>query len=275
MTINELKRQFLCLQSEALPYHWLERWLLSVLNQDKAFMIAYGDYVLSEKELGRLNAGIEQMKQGVPLAYVMGHQGFFGHEFLVNEHTLIPRPDSELLVQTVLDFVKDRQAGRILDLGTGSGCIAISLAKALPDWLIMGVDKSAQATMMASQNAYRLGAKNITIVQSDWFSSVAGKWHVIVSNPPYIAKDDEHLEALSAEPISALVADENGLADIRWIIEQAGAYLHDGGMLALEHGHTQAHQVQDLLKQAGFKEVMTLQDYGANDRVTWGVWYAQ
>lgn len=274
MTINELKRQFLCLQSEALPYHWLERWLLSVLNQDKAFMIAYGDYVLSEKELSRLNAGIEQMKQGVPLAYVMGHQGFFGHEFMVNEHTLIPRPDTEILVQAALDFAQAGAGGRILDLGTGSGCIAISLAKALPDWLVMGVDKSAQAVFVASQNAHQLGVDNVTLVQSDWFSSVAGKWHIIVSNPPYIAKDDEHLSKLSAEPISALVADDGGLMDICHIIQEARAFLCQGGLLALEHGYDQAYKVQDLFRQAGFQDITTLKDYGGQDRVTQGVWYA-
>lgn len=274
MTISELKRHFRQLSNESLPYHWLQSWLKFVLSKDDVFLMVHEDYVLGDDELSRLHDGIDQMKQGVPLAYLVGHQGFFGHEFKVNQHTLIPRPDTEILVQAVLDFVgqSGMSAGRILDLGTGSGCIAISLAKALPDWLIMGVDKSPQAVLVASQNAHELGADNVTLVQSDWFSSVAGKWHVIVSNPPYIAKDDEHLPYLSAEPMSALVAEDEGLADIQHIIQEARAFLYDGGLLAIEHGHDQAHKVSALLQQAGFVGMCTLKDYGNNDRVTMGVW---
>lgn len=273
MTISELKRHFRHITSETLPHHWLQSWLKFVIAQDDVFLMVHDDYVLSDDELSRLHEGIDKMSQGTPLAYLMGRQAFFGHEFMVNEYTLIPRPDTEILVQTVLDFVVHQPKGRILDLGTGSGCIAVSLAKALPDWLIMGVDKSPQALSVASQNAHALGADNVTLVQSDWFSAVAGKWHVIVSNPPYIAKDDEHLSALTAEPITALVADEAGLSDIAIIIDGATTRLERGGSLLIEHGHAQACDVQRLFEQAGFGQVKTIKDYGNNDRVTMGVWH--
>lgn len=271
-TLQTLKSEFRQISHDALPYHWLESWLLFVLNQDKSFLITNGDYVLSADEYRRLTDGMAKMQQGIPLAYVMGKQAFFGHEFIVNEHTLIPRPDTEILVQTALQCAKSAQNSRLLDLGAGSGCIAISLAKALPDWSVVAVDVSAQAIQVAHQNRTQLNADNCHIVLSDWYQNVQGKFDVIVSNPPYIAKDDTHLSRLTAEPITALVADDEGLSDIKTIITGATHHLYQGGFLLIEHGFNQGKAVAELFESAGFIRVQIIKDYGGNDRVTMGVY---
>ncbi|TWV81567.1 peptide chain release factor N(5)-glutamine methyltransferase [Moraxella sp. VT-16-12] len=273
MTVQALKSHFRQISHDTLPYHWLESWLLFVLKKDKSFLITDGDYVLSDDEYDGLTAGIKKMQQGVPLAYLMGKQGFFGHEFLVNEHTLIPRPDTEILLDVVLDFTDHHtpKNSHLLDLGTGSGCIALSLAKALPDWSVLAVDFSQSAIHIAGQNCELLQANNCQFVVSDWYKNVQSKFDVIVSNPPYIAKDDEHLGRLSAEPITALVADDDGLSDIKIIIAGAKNHLNKGGLLAIEHGFDQGEKVRLLFDDAGFVNVKTVKDYGGNDRVTFGV----
>lgn len=274
MTVRELQKYFRTISHEQLPYHWLECYLLSVLGKDKGFLIAHDDYQLSDEQMHALNDGVAQMQNGKPLAYVLGHQAFFGHQFFVNEHTLIPRPDTEILVETVLGFVRERglRQGKILDLGTGSGCIAITLAKALPAFEVLAVDFSKNALQITQKNITHLQATNCQCLWSDWFSAVVGRFDVIVSNPPYIADDDEHLANLTAEPLSALVADHQGLSDIKTIIKNSIHHLNPRGLLAIEHGHQQAMAVQALFCQFGFGEVCTVQDYGGNDRVTLGVY---
>lgn len=271
-TLRTVKAHCRQIASDTLPYHWLENWLLFVLNKDKSFLITDGDYVLSDDECIRLYEGITKMQSGTPLAYLIGKQGFFGYEFVVNEHTLIPRPDTEILVKMVLDFVSHHaiKNTRILDLGTGSGCVALSLAKVLPNCSVAAVDFSQQAIQIAHQNRELLGVHNCQILLSDWYENVEGKFDVIVSNPPYIAKDDEHLTHLTAEPITALVADDNGLSDIKTIIKGAKNHLTKGGMLAIEHGFNQGDDVQKLFGLLGFVDVQTIKDYGGHDRVTLG-----
>lgn len=235
MTIKTLKDNFRQLANTHLPYHWLESLLLFVLDKDKAFLISNDEYVLTQEEYQALTHGLTQLQHGLPLAYVTGFQGFFGHEFRVNEHTLIPRADTEILVERALAFIHDNQLknARILDLGTGSGCIGISLAKALPDSQVLLSDMSHYALAVAKDNAKRLSVKNCQFRQTFWYEGIDDKFDVIISNPPYIAKDDEHLEHLVAEPITALVADDDGLADIKSIITGALTHLTQGGLLAI------------------------------------------
>jgi release factor glutamine methyltransferase len=222
------------------------------------------------------NHGLQQLAAGRPLAYVIGQQGFWKHEFLVDQSTLIPRPDTEILVETVLQLTKNSlsKPKKILDLGTGSGCIAISLAAELAKSHITAVDISLQALQIAMQNANRVGVTNLDFLQGHWYQPIKTEcqFDVIVSNPPYIDPQDSHLAALSDEPITALIADEQGLADLRHIIAQAPNYLKDAGILVLEHGYDQAQSVRQMLAIHGFIDINTVRDYGGNERVTYGQW---
>ncbi len=273
-SIHALKTQFHQWTNPYLPYHWLESWLLFVLDKDKVFLMLHDDYVLSDDEYDAFHKGLARLQQGIPLAYLIGWQGFFGREFKVNEHTLIPRADTEVLVEAVLTFVRNRslQSPYLLDLGAGSGCIGITLAKELPNSQVLLGDVSAYALAVATDNARQLGAANCQFCQTSWYEGIEGRFDVIVSNPPYIAKNDEHLEHLKAEPITALVAEDEGLSDIKCIIDGSLHHLVRGGMLAIEHGHDQGSVVQALFNKANFKEVDTIKDYGGNDRITIGIY---
>lgn len=279
-----------------VPSHWVTDWLLYVLQKSPSFLITDGDYQLTESEQTQFETGIAQMQSGTPLAYLTGKQAFWSLEFEVNEHTLIPRPDTEVLVERVLGWIDNHAQNddtnnspqRLLDLGTGSGCIAISLAHELQTlapnrWQVTAIDYSKPALEVAKRNAVLNDVTNIEFKQSDWFSVLNSSenseraadkpvFDVIVSNPPYIVDNDEHLDKLKAEPLSALVAPDNGLGDIKQIAEQARDYLVSGGLLAIEHGYDQGELVRQIFTDFGFTQVETLQDYGGNDRVTWGVY---
>lgn len=265
--------------------HTRQQWLLYCLNQPLGYLISHGDEAVGEAVLAQYHAGLKKLAQGVPLAYVIGRQAFWRHEFLVNAHTLIPRPDSERLVETVLKWINNAKNSlsksntnspkQLLDLGTGSGCLAISLALELPNWHITAVDISADALHMAQQNVTALGANNVTLVQGSWLAAFAGmqprpQFDVIISNPPYIAADDPHLPQLHAEPLGALVAADDGLADIAQIVTQSRAFLNPQGLLAFEHGYQQGRAVRELLANSGFHAIQTVRDYGGNERVTFG-----
>lgn len=278
-SIDYIKRHF----DNHLPKHWQEQWLLFVLQKPFNFLITDVNYRLNSDEYQRYQTGIQAMQQGTPLAYLMGTAYFWSLPFNVNEHTLIPRADSELVVEIALQLADnlpakqssqdDKPSIQLLDLGTGSGCLGLAIKKSLDDKGIdshmTACDNSLEALMVAKSNAKQL---NITaqFIKSDWFSAIDGTFNLIIANPPYIAYDDEHLSDLSAEPITALVADDNGLSDIAHIIRHAYAYLD--GYLVIEHGYNQAKQVQHLLTQAGFKKITTCRDYGGNDRVTYGLY---
>lgn len=275
-TIDQLKRSIRANTPDPVAYGDKLELLCAILDKAPSFLITQGDDVLSDDEYRAWLDSVERLDRGEPLAYVLGRQGFWGREFMVNRHTLIPRPDSERLIETVLDFVKVKglTAPRILDLGTGSGCLAVTLAKELPSSQVMAVDFCANALQVATQNGKHLQADNCQFIQSDWFDKVVGVFDVIVSNPPYIAPDDEHLPSLRAEPVTALVADELGLADIRRIVAGAGRFLASGGLLAVEHGYDQGQAVAKIFTQCGFSDVQTIKDYGNNDRLTLGVYHA-
>lgn len=269
---------------EDVPKYWVRAWLLHILQKPSSFLITDEDYQLTDSELKQFNAGVTKMQQGTPLAYLTGRQEFWSLDFKVNEHTLIPRPDTEILIEQVLNWIKsqpkssdyDSAPKRLIDLGTGSGCIAISLAHELKhdNWQTVAVDVSAEALEVARHNATVNKIANIEFIQSSWYSELSTNdeqlFDVIVSNPPYIDEADEHLARLIAEPISALSAPNHGLADIEHIVGQAPRYLRVGGLLAIEHGFDQGAAVRQLFLDTGFHAVHTVQDFGGNDRVTLG-----
>lgn len=280
-----------------LPAHWVSDWLLHVLQKSPSFLITDGNYQLTDAEQAQFNTGITQMQAGKPLAYLTGKQAFWSLEFEVNEHTLIPRPDTEILVEQVLDWITQHKNSlsisndepilapyQLLDLGTGSGCIAISLAHELAtiypkQWQVTALDFSTEALAVAKRNSQLNAVSNIQFLHSDWFSVFQNSeatdkplFDVIVSNPPYIVDNDQHLDKLKAEPLSALVAPDNGLGDIKQIAEQARDYLVRGGLLAVEHGYDQGELVRQMFTDFGYDQVKTLKDYGGNDRVTLGIY---
>lgn len=291
-TIRQIKQQIQQLTNgkveSMLPLSWLTDWLLYVIDEPSSFLITDESYKLTDSQLMQFNMGVAEMQAGTPLAYLTGQQEFWSLNFNVNEHTLIPRPDTEILVEQVLNWIRsqpksagdDNKPKRLLDLGTGSGCIAISLAHELKhklkhdNWQMVAVDLSLEALKVAKENAIINDVNNIKFVQSSWYDKLsiqdAHLFDVIVSNPPYIDEEDVHLVRLVAEPISALSAPNHGLADIEHIVQQSPQYLRTGGLLAIEHGFDQGEAVRQVLSDNDFTVVQTVQDYGGNDRVTFG-----
>ena len=295
-TIGQIKQKIQQLTNAAasshLPSFWLTDWLLFVIEQPSSFLITDENYQLTDSELTQFHAGVTKMQQGTPLAYLTGQQEFWSLNFKVNEHTLIPRPDTEVLIEQVLAWINSQpksadgnnKPNRLLDLGTGSGCIAISLAHELDKrqpnnkaekWQVVAVDLSLEALKVARHNAMvNEVAADIKFIQSSWYEVLSAQdeplFDVIVSNPPYIDEEDEHLARLVAEPISALSAPNHGLADIAHIVKQAPQHLRKGGLLAIEHGFDQGSKVRQLFLDNRFESVHTVQDFGGNDRVTLG-----
>lgn len=273
-TIKHIRQHFRQLVSPSLPQHWLDGWLLWLLDKPSSFLMTDTDHTLTDAQYQKLHEGIKKMQAGIPLAYLTGVQGFWHWDFSVNEHTLIPRADSEILVATTLAQIKAHfkttHHATLLDLGTGTGCLGISLAKELPNWQITLSDKSPSALQVAKQNAQRLLASNVSCVVSDWYEHIDQRFDVIISNPPYIRADDPHLTKLHAEPMSALVATDNGLSDLDTIISHAKQHLLPFGLLVVEHGYDQKVAVQQKFAQSGFHHITTQQDFGGNDRITFG-----
>jgi release factor glutamine methyltransferase len=218
---------------------------------------------------------LQRRLSGEPVAYVLGEREFYGLNFSVMPQVLIPRPDTETLVEAALNKIPLDKNCRVLDMGTGSGAIAIAIAKHRPLASVTGIDRSPAALELAEKNARQLGAGNAGFRQSHWFSALAEEqFDVIVSNPPYIAADDPHLSQgdLRFEPASALAAGADGLNDIREIVSKAPQHLAAGGWLFLEHGYDQAQAVAKLLRAAGFGEVASVMDLAGVLRVTRGEW---
>jgi release factor glutamine methyltransferase len=244
--------------------------LCHVLGVSNSYLYSYPERQLSRTELQRLESITGQRLQGQPLAYLFGHWSFFGLSLQVSPSTLIPRPDTETLVEHALALTLPTQA-RVLDLGTGTGAIALALAHNRPQWQVTAVDYIDQAVALAESNRRALNIANCRMLASNWYSALADEqFDLIVSNPPYIDPQDPHLSELQYEPLTALIAANNGLADIMLIITNATAYLNRGGWLWLEHGYNQAEAVRDLLQQAGFIDVISVKDYGDNWRISGG-----
>jgi release factor glutamine methyltransferase len=222
-------------------------------------------------ELGGYSADVARLLAGEPLAYVLGEQPFREHAFRVTPDVLIPRPDTEVLVACALEAIAEDRTGRILDLGTGSGCIAISIAFERPACEVVAVDASAAALAVARDNAARLDAGNVRFVESDWYAALEGeRFDLIVSNPPYVAAGDPHLADLAHEPRSALVAGADGLDDIRRIVAGAGSHLRPGGSLMVEHGYDQRDAVMGIFRAGGFEVLLAHDDLAGRPRVVEG-----
>lgn len=248
------------------------RLLEHVLGVDHAWLIVHAADRLAEAVQTRFAALLARRVAGEPLAYITGRAGFWTLELDVTPDVLIPRPDTETLVEAILDRY-DARPLQVLDLGTGSGAIALALAAERPRWQITATDASAPALACAAANAKRLGLAHIAFGHGHWYAPVAGQvFDLIVSNPPYIAAGDRHLDApaLRHEPQTALVAAENGLADLEQITMGAASRLNANGALFVEHGADQADAVRARLRAAGFAAVATLKDLGGNARVSHG-----
>lgn len=260
------------LQDSKSPAVDAELLLCHVLGKPRSFLFTWPEQEVDELLAAQFHQLLARRVSGEPVAYLLGRREFYGHELLVSADTLIPRPDTELLVDVVLEKLPAEKPLRIADLGTGTGAIAISLALTRPAWQLLAVDYIVAVLDLVERNVRRLRAVNVTPVQSSWYSRLDGQFDAIVSNPPYIRADDMHLRRgdVRFEPRSALVSGDDGLDDIRLIIAGAPARLRAGGLLALEHGHDQGTAVRELFQCAGFESVETRRDYGDNERVTFG-----
>ncbi|OZB86188.1 MAG: protein-(glutamine-N5) methyltransferase, release factor-specific [Thiotrichales bacterium 12-47-6] len=228
---------------------------------------------VSATQQAQLSAWIQRRLQGEPLAYILGDAEFYGLTLSVTSDTLIPRQDTELLVDAALELIPERAPWTVLDMGTGSGAIAIAIAHHRPIAQVTALDASKAALAVAQDNACALRLPSIRFIHSDWFSALGQqRFDVIISNPPYIAQNDPHLQATSLpyEPISALTSGVDGLDDIRLLVQQAPKHLNSDGWLLLEHGYDQGAAVRHLMQSAGFSAIATHRDYGNNDRITLG-----
>ncbi|CCJ75585.1 peptide chain release factor N(5)-glutamine methyltransferase [Cronobacter muytjensii] len=243
-----------------------------VTGRTRTFILAFGETALTDDELTRLDALLARRVQGEPVAYLTGQREFWSLPLEVSAATLIPRPDTECLVEQALARLPAAPC-RILDLGTGTGAIALALASERPDCQVTALDVVPQAVELAKRNAQRLGIDNVTALQSHWFCALTdARFSLIVSNPPYIDGDDPHLTQgdVRFEPKSALVAQNAGLADLDAIIAGARRFLENDGWLLLEHGWRQGEAVRALFTRAGYQGVETCRDYGGNERLTLG-----
>lgn len=243
-----------------------------VTGRARTYILAFAETTLSAAQQQHLDALLTRRERGEPIAHLTGQREFWSLPLFVSPVTLIPRPDTECLVEQALARVPAGPC-RLLDLGTGTGAIALALATERPDCQVTAVDFLPEAVALAMRNAQHLAISNVTVLRSDWFSALAGQqFAVIVSNPPYIDESDPHLAQgdVRFEPKSALVAAEKGLADLAHIIATARDYLLPGGYLLLEHGWQQGDAVRALFTAAEYQQVETCQDYGGNDRLTLG-----
>jgi release factor glutamine methyltransferase len=247
--------------------------LAHVLQRDRAWLAAHGDAMLTRDQLQAFESLARRRHDGEPVAYLTGRREFFGLEIEVTRDVLIPRPETELLVEHALGAIPAGVPSRVLDLGCGSGAVALAIARERPRANVLGADVARAAVELARRNAQRLEIANATFLASDWFEAIARRsFEVIVANPPYVAEADPHLEQgdLRFEPPLALTPGADALSAIRTIVTTAPAYLVPDGVLALEHGHDQADAVQALLAGAGFRDVRSARDLAGILRVSSG-----
>ena len=251
-----------------------------VLEKPSTYLLTWPEKIVNHEQTQLFAKLLGRRLQGEPVAYILGYKEFWSLPFKVSPATLIPRPDTEVLVEQVLNEYSDFSEAnyKCLDLGTGTGAIALALASELPNWQFEAVDFNNNAVNLAQQNADNLVIKNITIYQSDWFSCIdkSKKFNVVVSNPPYIDKIDHHLTEgdVRFEPNSALVAENNGLADIEKIASGARDYLQENGALFIEHGYQQTQNVATILSRLNYQHIKTIKDLSGNDRMTMARWLA-
>jgi len=249
-----------------------ELLLAAAIGKSRSYLHTWPERIVSSEDAEAYAGYLQRRRAGEPVAYILGQQGFWKIDLEVAPHTLIPRPDTELLVETALEL-QPASPAKVLDLGTGTGAIALALASDCPAWQVTAVDRVDEAVALAERNRQRLGLGNVKVLASHWFSSLAGeRFDLIVSNPPYIAAQDPHLVEgdVRFEPSSALVAGADGLDDLRLIVSEAPQYLLAGGWLLLEHGYDQADAVRTLLVAQGFIDVASRKDLGGHERISLG-----
>ena len=243
--------------------------LAHVLGRPRAFLRAHADDAVPPADHDRFRSLLTRRLAGEPVAYLTGKREFWSLDLEVGPGVLVPRPETELLVETALDAMADRPAPQILDLGVGSGAIAVALAVELPSARITAVDASAAALEVARRNATRAGVDNIEFLQGSWYQPLAGRrFDAIVANPPYLAADDPHLPALAHEPAGALIAGPTGLEALEEITAGAPGRLHPGGIVILEHGSGQGAAVREMCARAGLQAVETRRDLAGLERAT-------
>jgi len=250
-----------------------ELLLCFILKKDRSFLRAWPEHRLDQQQVNLFQQLCEQRLKGQPIAHILGERGFWSLNLKVTTDTLIPRPDTERLVELALERIPENSQWKILDLGTGTGAIALSLAKERPHTFVTATDQSITALNIAKENAEKNTISNIEFIQSNWFEKLAQQqFNIIVSNPPYIKKNDPHLTQgdVRFEPLSALTSGEDGLHDIRLIIKNSPSHLCEKGILLLEHGYDQADAVCALLTDANFTQVRNYKDYNDNQRVSVG-----
>jgi release factor glutamine methyltransferase len=276
ITLAQAQRQIQALGLERLDAQMLLLLALQREPNDRAWLLGHDQDHLAPSVSERLSEMTQRRLNGEPLAYIQGEKAFFGLRLKVDARVLVPRPDTEALVEWSLDVLKTLPGqSRFLDLGTGSGAIALAVKSQIPHAQVTATDASADALAVASANAARLGLA-VSFRQGQWLQAVASeRFHLIASNPPYIAEGDHHLPALTHEPITALTAGADGLEDIRELVSTAPASLEPGGWLLLEHGHDQAQAVRELLSARGFLEVGSRTDLAGIQRCTGGQWPEQ
>lgn len=261
------------LRDARLPRLEVRMLLEHVLGKPREWILAHDTDPIESWQAQQYQALATRRLAGEPMAYLLGHREFMGYDFAVTPDVLIPRPETELLVETALVWLADRPEAAVLDLGTGSGVIAVSIATGVPTAMVTATDVSATALQMAVRNAARLGAR-VDFAQGSWYEALPprARYDLIVSNPPYIARDDEHLGQgdLRFEPRGALTDGADGLRDLTIIISGAAAHLRPGGVLWVEHGWDQAAAVRQLLLNAGFKNVESLKDLSGIERISGG-----
>ncbi|MEC4750071.1 peptide chain release factor N(5)-glutamine methyltransferase [Methylomicrobium sp. Wu6] len=248
--------------------------LLSLaLDKPRSYLRAWPDREPVADQIERFNALLQQRHQGAPIAYLTGRREFWSRDFQVTPDVLIPRPETELLIEISLTLLPKDQPAKLIDLGTGSGIIAITLAKELPNAEVTATDLSLAALKIAKHNASEHQADRIRFIHSNWFASAPPeKFDLVISNPPYIAENDSHLDQgdLRFEPRSALTAPHQGLADIQTLASDARPYLKTGGHLLVEHGYDQEHAVQSIFRNLGYDSVQTYKDLSGRPRATYG-----
>ena len=248
--------------------------LLHILQKPRSYLFTWPEHVLSDEQQSQFNVFIQRRLKGEPVAHITGLREFWSLSLEVNATTLIPRPDTETLVEQALEIALPATA-KVLDLGTGTGAIALALGSEMPSWQITAVDRVSDAVALATRNQQRLAINNVHVKQSNWFSELHGeKFNLIVTNPPYIESSDLHLNQgdVRFEPLSALVADDCGMSDIKQIITQSRDYLSSNGYLLIEHGFEQGEAVRHFFEKMAFVNIKTVKDLGNNDRVTLALW---
>lgn len=276
MSVPSISQALVAAQSHGLARLDAQLLLLHALGRaahERAWLLAHDTDALAPAMQASFDACVQRRAAGEPLAYITGHKEFFGLDLQVDSRVLVPRPDTETLVSWALEVLQSQSAARpplsALDLGTGSGAIALALKASRPDLRVSALDDSEEALAVARANAQRLQL-DVQFQRGSWLEGVRDGYHLIVANPPYIAAQDPHLEALQHEPLQALTSGADGLDDLRHLISQAPAHLHPAGWLLLEHGYDQAAAVRDLLTAAGLECVGSRRDLNGIERCSGG-----